>query len=123
MILLPRLGVTGEQDVRRAVALEDGDRVVVGLGEELPWRRRDDVLDNSTRRYCLPLVLSRVREDSPARNVVAIVHWEVRAAYGLDVSESSVKAAWRIGAVQRFYYPMPKRAMASGMRSSCQVTP
>ena len=42
-VLLPRLCVAGQHDARPAVAKEDGHRVVVGLGEELPWRRRDDV--------------------------------------------------------------------------------
>ena len=33
VLLLPGLGVTGKQDARRAIAKEDGYRVVVGLGE------------------------------------------------------------------------------------------
>ena len=36
VLLLPRLGIAGQQDARRAVAQEDGNRVVVGLGERSP---------------------------------------------------------------------------------------
>jgi hypothetical protein len=60
-LFLPDLGVTGKQDARRAMAKEDGYRVVVGLGEELVGRRGDDILDNSTRRRSLPLVFSGAR--------------------------------------------------------------
>ncbi len=86
VLLLPRLGIASQENARRAVAKEDGHRDVVGLTEELAGRRGDDVLDNSTRRRSLPLVLL-VREDAPAREVVATVHGEVRATYGLDCRE------------------------------------
>jgi hypothetical protein len=42
-VLLPRLCVACQENAGRGVAQEDGHRVVVGLGEELAWRRSDDV--------------------------------------------------------------------------------
>ena len=48
-MLLPRLGVAGQQDAGRAVAQEDGYRVVVGLREELAGRRGDDILKRAAR--------------------------------------------------------------------------
>src|SRR5919107_1996753 len=43
VLLLPRLRVAGQEDACRAVTQENGNRVVVGLGEELARWRRDDV--------------------------------------------------------------------------------
>jgi hypothetical protein len=42
VLQLPGLGVASQQHARRcAVGEEDGHRVVVGLTEQLPWRRYD----------------------------------------------------------------------------------
>ncbi len=41
VLLLPNLGVADQEDAGRAVGEEDGNRVVVGLGEELAGRRGD----------------------------------------------------------------------------------
>jgi hypothetical protein len=43
VLLLPGLGITGQEDAGRAVSEEDGHRVVVGLGEEFAWWRGDEV--------------------------------------------------------------------------------
>jgi hypothetical protein len=51
------LGVAGQEDAGLAVAQEDGNRVVVGLGEDLAGWRGDDVfLDPSVPKliYNLP---------------------------------------------------------------------
>jgi hypothetical protein len=45
VLLLPRLGITSQQNARRAVAQQDRHRVVVGLREEIARRRRDDLRD------------------------------------------------------------------------------
>jgi hypothetical protein len=45
VLLFPRLGATGQEDVDRAVGQEDGYRVVVGFAEELARWRSDDVCD------------------------------------------------------------------------------
>jgi hypothetical protein len=39
VLLLPRLGIVDQEDAGRAIGKEDGNRVVVGLGEELAGRR------------------------------------------------------------------------------------
>jgi hypothetical protein len=57
VFLLPRLGVAGQEDMRRAVGEVDGHRVVVGLGEELAWRWGYDVLKYATRE--------KVKEEPP----------------------------------------------------------
>jgi hypothetical protein len=57
VLLLPGLRVAGQQDARRGVGEEDGNRVVVGLGEELAWRWGYDVLKCATRE--------KVKEEPP----------------------------------------------------------
>jgi hypothetical protein len=49
VLLLPGLGVAGEQDAGRALGQEDSHRGVVGLGEELARWRCYDVGSNAAR--------------------------------------------------------------------------
>jgi hypothetical protein len=69
-VLLPGLGVASEEDAGRAVGKEDGNRVLVGLAEELAERGA--------------MTSSWVREEALAKAFVATVHGKMRAAYGLD---------------------------------------
>ena len=43
VLLLPRLGVAGQENPGRGVGQEDGNRVAVGLREELAGRRNDEI--------------------------------------------------------------------------------
>ena len=65
VFLLPRLGVTGEEYACRPVGEQDGDRVVVCLGEELAGRRPYDVdihpLRAATEGACSTRLRSRVK--------------------------------------------------------------
>src|ERR687898_655421 len=65
VLLLPRLGVAGEEYACRPVGEQDGHRVVVGLGEELAWRRPYDVdirlLRAATEGACSTRLRSRVK--------------------------------------------------------------
>jgi hypothetical protein len=52
VLLLVRLGVASEQDACRAIAQEDGNRVVVDLRKETAFevcRRADNVLERAAR--------------------------------------------------------------------------
>jgi hypothetical protein len=55
VLLLPLLGVAGEQDAGRAVGEEHAHRVVVGLGKELAGRRSDDLYVRTTDGRKSPL--------------------------------------------------------------------
>ena len=67
-MLLPRLGVGGQEDARCATGKEDGHRVVVGLREELPWRWCDHVSPHAAREERSTLCLICESPWPPARS-------------------------------------------------------
>src|SRR5215218_2014659 len=64
VLLLPHLGLTGQEDADRTVAQNDSYRVVVGLGEELAWRLASET--RTARRWLSP-ARGRARHPPPAR--------------------------------------------------------
>jgi hypothetical protein len=50
--------IDGEEEARRAVAEQDGHRVVVGLGEEVAGRRSDDVRLQTTSKLAIIIMSS-----------------------------------------------------------------
>jgi hypothetical protein len=54
VLLLTGLCVAGQEDARRAVGEEDRNRVVVGLGEELPGGEAMTSVRTPPQSICLP---------------------------------------------------------------------